>query len=232
MLFFPIVKLGFAYRIERGISSAHPQLLLHHLPLSPMLIPQPPLSLLNHDVVPRLRLVLRAHGLALVTRWLELLLRWLPQHKAKPLQRTLVLRRLPLYMVLLLQGPLGFLPLTTIQVVLLSKDRLDTATALPPRRQYLTRSKVGASAFGISGLFGKIGPSNSSSSADSRIQGGIVSTPSSSLWYIMILQNGGQGLYPCVYLGFLVWYSGVAFEGMFFYWCSHSSACCCVVLYC
>jgi hypothetical protein len=33
------------------------------------------------------------------------------------------------------------------QVVLVSKDRLDTATALPPRRQYLTRSKVTASAF-------------------------------------------------------------------------------------
>jgi hypothetical protein len=67
------------------------------------------------------------------------------------------------------------------QVVLVSKDHLDTAAALPSRRQYLTRSKVVASAFGRSGLFGKIGPSNSSSSADSRIQGGTVSTPSSSL---------------------------------------------------
>jgi len=67
------------------------------------------------------------------------------------------------------------------QVVLVSKDRPDTATALPPRRQYLTRSKVAASAFGRSGLFGKIDPSNSSSSVDSRIQGGTVSTPSSSL---------------------------------------------------
>ncbi|KAL9397438.1 hypothetical protein Peur_011691 [Populus x canadensis] len=67
------------------------------------------------------------------------------------------------------------------QVVLVSKDRPDAAATLPPRRQYLTRSKVAASAYGRSGLLGKIGPSNSSSSADSRIQGGTVSTPSSSL---------------------------------------------------
>jgi hypothetical protein len=89
------------------------------------------------------------------------------------------------------------------QVVLVSKDCLDTATTLPPRRQYLTRSKVAASAFGRPGMSGKIGPSNSSSSADSRIQGGTASTPSSFLWYIMLLRIGGQGLYPCVYLGFL-----------------------------
>ncbi|KAL9404172.1 hypothetical protein Peur_001144 [Populus x canadensis] len=67
------------------------------------------------------------------------------------------------------------------QVVLVSKDRLDTAATLPPRRQYLTRSKVSASAFGRSGLFRKIGASNNSSSADSRIQGGTVSIPSSSI---------------------------------------------------
>jgi hypothetical protein len=67
------------------------------------------------------------------------------------------------------------------QVVLVSKDRRDTVTTLPPRRQYLTRSKVAASAFGRLGLFGKIGPSNSSSSTDSRIQRGTASTPSSSL---------------------------------------------------
>jgi hypothetical protein len=54
------------------------------------------------------------------------------------------------------------------QVVLVSKDCLDTATTLPPRRQYLTRSKVAASAFARPGMSGKIGPSNSSSSADSK----------------------------------------------------------------
>jgi hypothetical protein len=67
------------------------------------------------------------------------------------------------------------------QVVLVSKDCLATAATLPPRRQYLTRSKVVASAFGRLGMSGKIGPSNSSSSTDSRIQGGTASTPSSSL---------------------------------------------------
>jgi len=46
----------------------------------------------------------------------------------------------------------------------------------------LTRSKVAASfAFGCSGMFGKRGPSNSSSSADFRIQGSSASTPSFSL---------------------------------------------------
>jgi hypothetical protein len=68
------------------------------------------------------------------------------------------------------------------QVVHVSKDRFDSATTLPPRRQYLTRRKVAASsAFGCSGMFGKRGPSNSSSSADFRIQGSLASTPSFSL---------------------------------------------------
>jgi hypothetical protein len=68
------------------------------------------------------------------------------------------------------------------QVVHVSKDRFDSATTLPPRRQYLTRSKVAASsAFGCSSMFGKRGPSNRSSSADFRIQGSSASTPSSSL---------------------------------------------------
>jgi hypothetical protein len=58
MLLIPIVKLGFAQSIERGIYSAHHQLLLHRLPSSPVSTPQPPLSLLDHVVVPRLRLVL------------------------------------------------------------------------------------------------------------------------------------------------------------------------------
>jgi hypothetical protein len=68
------------------------------------------------------------------------------------------------------------------QVVHVSKDRFDSATTLPPRRQYLTRSKAAASsAIGCSDMFGKRGPSNSSSSADFRIQGSSASTPSSSL---------------------------------------------------
>jgi hypothetical protein len=58
MLLIPIVKLGFAQSIERGLSSAHPQLFFHHLPLSPVHILQPPLSLLDHAVAPLLRLVL------------------------------------------------------------------------------------------------------------------------------------------------------------------------------
>jgi hypothetical protein len=44
----------------------------------------------------------------------------------------------------------------------------------------------------------------------------------------MILQNGGQGLYPCVYLGFLVLYSSVAFTGMSSYWCSHIAVLFCI----
>ena len=68
------------------------------------------------------------------------------------------------------------------RVVHVSKDRFDSATTLPPRRQYLTRSKAAASsAIGCSGMFGKRGPSNSSSSVDFRIQGSSASTPSSSL---------------------------------------------------
>jgi hypothetical protein len=57
-MLIPIVKLGFTQSIERGLSSAHPQLLFHHLPLSPVHILQPPLSLLDHAVAPLLRLVL------------------------------------------------------------------------------------------------------------------------------------------------------------------------------
>jgi hypothetical protein len=69
------------------------------------------------------------------------------------------------------------------RVVHVSKDRFDTATTLPPRRQYLTRSKAAATpAFGRSRMsLGKSGPSKSSSSADSRIQSSTASTPSSSL---------------------------------------------------
>jgi len=69
------------------------------------------------------------------------------------------------------------------RVVHVSKDRFDTATTLPPRRQYLTRSKAAATpAFGRSRMsLGKSGPSKSSSSADSRIQSSTASTPSFSL---------------------------------------------------
>ena len=58
MLLIPIVKLGFVQSIERGICSAHPQLLLHSLLQDPVSTLQPPPSLLGHDVAPLLRLVL------------------------------------------------------------------------------------------------------------------------------------------------------------------------------
>jgi len=69
-------------------------------------------------------------------------------------------------------------------IVHISEDRFNAATALPPRRHYLTRSKVAAtSAFGQSGksLEMRGQPSKRSSSADSRIQGSTASTPSSFL---------------------------------------------------
>jgi hypothetical protein len=58
MLLIPIMKLGFIESIERGIYSAQPQLLLRCLPPSHVSTLQPPLSLLDHVMVPLLRLVL------------------------------------------------------------------------------------------------------------------------------------------------------------------------------
>jgi len=65
------------------------------------------------------------------------------------------------------------------QIVHVSEACYEAATASPPRRQYLTRSKA-ASITGRSGVpLGKSGrPPKNSSLADSRLQG---STPSSSL---------------------------------------------------
>jgi hypothetical protein len=57
MLFIPIIELGFAQSIERGIFRARIRLLLHPLPLSHVSSLQPPLSLLDHVVVFLLSLV-------------------------------------------------------------------------------------------------------------------------------------------------------------------------------
>ncbi|KAJ6886286.1 hypothetical protein NC651_026847 [Populus alba x Populus x berolinensis] len=66
------------------------------------------------------------------------------------------------------------------KVVHVSEDHSDATAALPPRRQYLTRSKAAASsAFDQTRKLGQ--PFKSSSSADSKIQGSTTFTPSSSL---------------------------------------------------
>lgn len=66
------------------------------------------------------------------------------------------------------------------QVVQVSEGCFEAATASPPRRQYLTRSKAAAnSTFGRPGK--SLGLRANPSLADSRIQGSTTSTPSSSL---------------------------------------------------
>nr|TKR91526.1 hypothetical protein D5086_0000222180 [Populus alba] len=81
-------------------------------------------------------------------------------------------------------SPPGANPFAPPQVVHVSEGRFDATVELPPRRQYLTRSRVVApSTFGRSmkPLGMSSHPSKSSSLADSKTQGNTTSTPSSSL---------------------------------------------------
>ncbi|KAL3576392.1 hypothetical protein D5086_021675 [Populus alba] len=176
------MKLGFIQSIERGICSAHPQLLLHSLLQDLVSTLQPPPSLLGHDMAPPAKIG------SLNSRF------GAGNPNSKPTVGTAP--SLPLKQAVAIEERAGRSECKgaklaswlgtpdassgSPQVVHVSEDHSDATAALPPRGQYLTRRKVAASsAFGRTGKSGQ--PFKRSSSADSKIQGSIASTPSSSL---------------------------------------------------
>ncbi|KAL3576395.1 hypothetical protein D5086_021678 [Populus alba] len=163
------MKLGFIQSIERGICSAHPQLLLHSLPR-----PCEHTSTSLVSIRPR-------HGPPAKTGSLNSRF-GAGNPNSKPMVG--IAPSLPPKQAVAIEERAGRSECKgaklaswlgtpdassgSPQVVHVSEDHSDATTALPPRRQYLTRRKAAtSSAFGRTGKSGQ--PFKRSSSADSKI---------------------------------------------------------------